>query len=177
MQTFSNIKDVISNIEKSIKKDCTASKQWDDDNHCVVKAIAVATHTDYDTAELLCRKYFNREFRKGVLSIRIINGISALLDDVGHKLIGMYNMHNYDAYGQVSTWKAPLTEKHNYDLPLLTLSYYRRKNLTVEQVRAQSKKRTFIVLVKGHALVVRDKQIIDYQEAKKRQVRFVFEII
>lgn len=174
MQTFSPITDAIRSIEQTINKDTTATR-LQDTNSCVVKAIAVALHIDFITADLLCRKHFDRKFRKGCTTYTIRKNINALVNEYGSKVISYWNYTNYYEFG-LKKYDV-INESINYGFANLDLNYYRRKNLTIEQVRRQSKKRTFFVLIHRHALIIRDQQIIDYAEMKKRRVLHVFEIL
>lgn len=173
METFSQISDAIRSIEQTINKDTTKTR-LQDANACVVKAVAVALHVDFITADLLCRKHFDRKFRKGCRTFIIRNNMNALLNEYGSKVISYWNCSHYLEYGLQKY--SELDMKMNYGYKNLYLNYYSRKNLTIEQVRKQSKNRTFFVLVHGHALIIRDQKIIDYAEMKKRIVLHVFEI-
>jgi hypothetical protein len=173
MHTFSNIADELISIEKSINKDCSSTRRQDD-NSCVVKAIAVAGNTDFVTADLLCRAHFNRKFKQGVTTAQIQKGIEKLFDSIGHKVIAYWSHLYFNSYG------VPITSTFIFNpmshVPELELNFYRRKYMTLEQVRRQSKNRCFFVLICRHALIIRNEKIIDYTEGKRRRVYNVFEI-
>lgn len=174
MHTFSNIADELISIEKSIKKDCTETRRQDT-NDCVVKAIAVAGNIDFVTADLLCREHFNRKFRTGVSTAQIQKGIEKLFHDLGQKVTGHWSFLHFNDYG------VPVSKEFIFNpmshVPELNLNFYRRKNMTLEQVRRQSKNRCFFVLISKHALIIKNEKIIDYTESKRRRVFRVFEII
>jgi hypothetical protein len=173
MHTFSNIADELISIEKSINKDCSTTR-CQDANSCVVKAIAVAGNIDFVTADLLCREHFNRKFRQGVSTLKIQKGIEKLFDDLGQKVIGYWSHLFFLSYGlTVSDTFIVNPMSH---IPILQLNFYRRKHMTLEQVRRQSKNRCFFVLIKGHALIIKNEKIIDYVESKRRRVFRVYEI-
>jgi len=172
MHTFSNIADELISIEKSIKKDCSQIR-IQDYNSCVVKAVAVAGDIDFITAYQLCREHFNRKFRQGVSTAQIQKGIEKLFNDLGQKVTGYWNHLHFLSYG------VPVSKEFIFNpmshVPKLNLNFY-SKNMTLEQVRRQSKNRCFFVIISEHVLIIKDEKIIDYIESKRRRVYSVFEI-
>lgn len=175
METFSHVTDAICSIEKSTFKDSSSLIQADT-NNCVVKAIAVILQVDYTTAYSLCKKYFNRKHGVGVRTSEINQGIVDLLREYGHQMIACFRSFNYSYYGKENQFLIYDKNNCNFGFDFLQFKFYNRKYLTVEQVRRQSANKKFIVIIKRHALVVKDKKIIDYKEGKQRRVYFVYEI-
>ena len=172
MTTFRHSTVAIREYEQSIKKDGSTLMQIDA-NNCVVKAIAIAFQLDYQDAYNFCKEYFGREHGNGVRTIDILKNIESLAYDSGKKVVGYWHHRMFGEYGKERNefYTAKFT-----NIPDIAHNFNRRKYLTIEQVRYQSKGRSFFVLIKGHALTIKDGIVYDYKESKKQRVFHVIEI-
>ena len=127
--------DLIKSKESNIAKK--------ENNDCVVYAFASAFGLDYDAAHAEVAKRFGRQDKKGTKRLSILKGIEELKagDQVNGKTITEAinkPSTNYKAYGQV--------------VP---------RSLRLSSFAAKYPKGTYMILVRSHALTIKDGVVLD----------------
>ena len=125
-------------------------------NDCVVFAFASAFGTDYDTAHAEVKQRFKREDKKGTGSGRLIEGLQVGATFNGKTVTEVVKnpTTNYKAYGQV--------------VP---------RSIRLSSFAANKPKGTYFVLVRGHAIAIKDGVIVDNNKAKPSSIiQYVFKI-
>lgn len=125
-------------------------------NDCVVFAFASAFGLDYDTAHAEVKQRFKREDKKGTRHGNLVGGLQVGTVCHGKRVTEVIKnpTTNYKAYGQV--------------VP---------RSLRLSSFTAQRSKGTYLVLVRGHAIAVRDGVIVDNNRAKPSSiVKHVFKV-
>lgn len=127
--------DLINSKESAIAKK--------EDNDCVVYAFASAFDLDYDTAHAEVARRFKRQNGKGTDSFLLLTGMDPLRagDQVNGKVVTEVITKpttNYKAYGQV--------------IP---------RQVRLSSFAAKYPKGTYLILVRGHALTIKDGVTVD----------------
>ena len=134
-------------------------------NDCVVRSLAVASGSAYETAHTFCNENFGRVDKKGTDNLAIVasmlkfeeNGLQIGNKNLKVKKLGKVRTKNrYKLYGEV-IWR----------------------NKTIKSFIESNPKGTYIVMVAKHALVVKDGEVFDWNTNKflpTRKVQDVYEI-
>ena len=155
---YLNVNKAYSNFDSQLAKE--------EKNDCVVRSLAVASGSAYETAHTFCNKKFGRENKKGTDNLAIVtqmlkfeeNGLQIGDKNLKVKVLGKSDTKNkYKLYGEI-IWR----EK------------------TLKSFVESHPKGTFLVMVAKHALVVKDGEVFDWNSNKflpTRKVQAVYEII
>ena len=139
-------------------------------NDCFVKASATAFDIPYDQAHNWVKENFNREDGKGTFAVPVV--------------LGAYSKHHFPQFGQLSLFGGGgktvyvkcLGKEPKQGGNLTNPSYTHKKvAFTVKTFADHHPTGTYILLVRGHALVVKDGNIIDNQEFQTQGYRRVVE--
>ena len=134
-------------------------------NDCVVRSLAVASGSAYETAHTFCNEKFGRVDKKGTDNLAIVtqmlkfeeNGLQIGNKNLKVKKLGKVRTKNrYKLYGEI-IWR----------------------NKTIKSFIESNPKGTYIVMVAKHALVVKDGEVFDWNTNKflpTRKVQDVYEI-
>lgn len=128
-------------------------------NDCIVRALAVAAEVDYDTAHQVARETFKREDLKGTMGAMIKAAFLKAEEtgmQVGKHLIAV------SVLGKVHT-------KNKYKLKGEVI--WRQK--TLKSFVESHKTGTYIVTVAGHALTVKDGELMDWDKLAYKPTRKV----
>lgn len=150
---------ISQNSKKKLKEESTIAKAEKKD--CVVYATAAAFDIDYDTAHGIVKERFKREDKKGTKNGHLLKGMEEMVqtqDTINGKVVSeilAMPKKNYKCYGEV--------------VP---------RSLRVYSFAEQHKEGTYLILVREHALVVKDGVIIDNNPkvAAKSLVQHVFKV-
>ena len=135
-------------------------------NDCVVRSLAVASGSAYETAHTFCNENFGRVDKKGTDNLAIVarmlkfeeNGLQIGNKNFKVKKLGKVRTKNrYKLYGEV-IWR----------------------NKTIKSFIESNPKGTYMIMVAKHALVVKDGEVFDWNTNKflpTRKVQDVYEII
>ena len=135
-------------------------------NDCVVRSLAVASGSAYETAHTFCNENFGRVNKKGTDNLAIVarmlkfeeNGLQIGNKNFKVKKLGKVRTKNrYKLYGEV-IWR----------------------NKTIKSFIESNPKGTYMIMVAKHALVVKDGEVFDWNTNKflpTRKVQDVYEII
>ena len=135
-------------------------------NDCVVRSLAVASGSAYETAHTFCNENFGRVDKKGTDNLAIVarmlkfeeNGLQIGNKNFKVKKLGRVRTKNrYKLYGEV-IWR----------------------NKTIKSFIESNPKGTYMIMVAKHALVVKDGEVFDWNTNKflpTRKVQDVYEII
>lgn len=128
-------------------------------NDCMVRALAVAAEVDYDTAHQVAKETFQREDKKGtiigMIAAAFLKAEKAGLE-VGKNLIAV-------------TVLGKTHLKNRYKLKGEII--WRKK--TLKSFIESHQKGTFIVTVAGHALTVKDGELMDWDKMAFKPTRKV----
>lgn len=128
-------------------------------NDCFVRALATAADVDYDTAHQVAKETFKREDRKGTMGAMISAAFLRAEEagmQVGKNLIGVtvlgktHLKNRYKVYGEI---------------------IWRQK--TLKSFIETHQKGTYIVTVAGHALTVKDGELLDWDNMAYKPTRKV----
>ena len=118
-------------------------------NDCVVRSLATATGVDYMTAHNFCKEVFGREDKRGTSNFNIVTTMYNAEEagmKVGNKsfkveVLGKARIKNvYKLYGE---------------------EVYRQK--TISSFIKDNPKGTYMVMVAGHALTIKDSEVYDWK--------------
>ena len=135
-------------------------------NDCVVRSLAVASGSAYETAHTFCNENFGRVNKKGTDNLAIVasmlkfeeNGLQIGNKNFKVKKLGKVRTKNrYKLYGEV-IWRVK----------------------TIKSFIESHPKGTYMIMVAKHALVVKDGEVFDWNTNKflpTRKVQDVYEII
>ena len=138
-----------------------------ENNDCMVRALATAADVDYDTAHKFAKDVFQREDRKGTMNAMITAAFLKAEEagmQVGKKMLavsvlGKHHIKNrYKLYGEI---------------------VWRQK--TLKSFIETHQKGTYMVMVAGHALTVKDGELLDwgnmaYKPTRKVQAAYRVEV-
>ena len=124
--------------EHQAKKEQPIPTEEEDKHNCTVKALTVAFDIPYNEAYAFARDHFNRKQNKGVRTIEILPTFESG-EVLGKKTTPVATKHEYKAIGE-----GTITRK-------MTLKVFARVN----------NEGTFYVLVRNHALVIKDGVIMN----------------
>lgn len=128
-------------------------------NDCFVRALAVAAEVDYDTAHQVARETFSREDKKGTMGA-VISAAFQKAEKAGMQ-VGK-NLIAVSVLGRVHT-------KNKYKLHGEII--WRQK--TLKSFVESHKIGTYIVTVSGHALTVKDGELMDWDKLAYKPTRKV----
>lgn len=134
-------------------------------NDCVVRALATAAESTYDAAHAFCKVVFKRENRKGVLHGVIASSLKE----------GSYTI------GDTEALVRPLGQSHIKNRYKVNGEVIWRKK-TLKSFIATHTKGTYLVLVSGHALTVKDGELYDwsnfgYLPTRKVTAAYAIEVV
>lgn len=132
-----------------------------EDNDCVVYAMAAAFNLDYDTAYTLAKERFDRQKRKGARNMIMLASLNNMIKDKvvinGKVLTEVLERpkQQYKCYGEV--------------VPRLRRVY---------SFAEEHKEGTYLILVRQHALVIKDGVILDNNKkpAAKSLLQHAFKV-
>ena len=139
-------------------------------NDCFVKATSAAFDIPYDQAHEWVREKFGREDGKGTFAIPVI--------------LGAYSKHHFPQFGQLSLFENQgknvyvkcLGKEPKQGGELCNPSYtHKQVAYTVKTFADHHPTGNYILLVRGHALAVKDGKIIDNDEFQTQGYRRVVE--
>lgn len=139
------------------KTDCEIAKA--EKNDCVVRSIAAATGVSYRTAHTFCKEVMGRENKKGTNNVHLTTTFLKAQDDglkIGNKEFEIYGLkkeevkNKYKLYGE-EIWRQKTLKSFIKSHPV----------------------GTFMVLVAKHALVVKDGELLDWENNKFEPTRKV----
>jgi len=135
------------NSKELLKK--SSSIAAGESNDCVVYAFASAFGTDYDTAHKEVKERFKREDKKGTRNSNLLEGMQVGTTFNGKTVTEVIKnpTTNYKAYGQV--------------VP---------RSIRLSSFAANKPKGTYLVLVRGHAIAIKDGVIVDNNRAKPSSI-------
>ena len=139
------------------KTDCKLAKA--EKNDCVVRSIAAATGVSYRTAHAFCKEELGREDKKGTNNMLLSTTFLKAQDDglkLGNKVFDVYGLKKEEV-------------KNKYKLKGEEI--WRQK--TLKSFIQSHPKGTFMVLVARHALVVKDGELLDWENNKFEPTRKV----
>jgi hypothetical protein len=139
------------------KTDCKIAKA--EKNDCVVRSIAAATGVSYRTAHAFCKEELGREDKKGTNNMLLSTTFLKAQDDglkLGNKVFDVYGLKKEEV-------------KNKYKLKGEEI--WRQK--TLKSFIQSHPKGTFMVLVARHALVVKDGELLDWENNKFEPTRKV----
>lgn len=139
------------------KTDCKLAKA--EKNDCVVRSIAAATGVSYRTAHAFCKEEMGREDKKGTNNM-LLSTTFLKAQDEGLKL----ENKEFDVYGLKKE-----EVKNRYKLKGEVI--WRQK--TLKSFIQSHPIGTFMVLVAKHALVVKDGELLDWENNKFEPTRKV----
>lgn len=125
----------------------SAIKLNGDHNNCTVLSLAAATNMSYDRAYIVAEKIWSRKIKKGVKTKEISNFFntnSILVNDIDQKFIGK-RVEVKSAYLYKKTGKVNFCQ--------MSLSTFAK----------QYSKGVYYILVRSHALVIKDGEIVDHK--------------
>jgi hypothetical protein len=128
-------------------------------NDCFVRALAVAAEVDYDTAHQVAKETFKRQDKKGTLGLMIKSAFMKAEEagmQVGKNLIAV-------------TVLGKTHLKNRYKLKGEII--WRQK--TLKSFIETHLKGTYIVTVAGHALTVKDGELLDWDKMAYKPTRKV----
>lgn len=135
-----------------------------DNNCCTVLAVMNAFDMTFEDAQEYMRLNCGRKKNKGILFDKVFPE-----SPLGKKceVIEFKGKH-------VNGCKYVLAEMPNgvYD----TVESKPKQNITLGKFCKEYNKGTYIVLVRGHALAVKDGVVYDHSEKPRRQVRFAYKV-
>jgi hypothetical protein len=137
--------------------DCKIAKA--EKNDCVVRSIAAATGVSYRTAHSFCKEEFGREAKKGTNNLLMSSRLLKAQDDglkLGNKEFDIYGLKKKEV-------------KNRYKLKGEEI--WRQK--TLKSFMQSHPVGTFMVLVAKHALVVKDGELLDWENNKFEPTRKV----
>jgi len=143
----------VYDINQEVIKNGHHKYKMSDNNNCAVNALAVAFNVSYDQAYEYASSTWGRKHGKGTRSITLLNDLKS--DTV--------------RFG-----------KRSKEVPAVT--FYRQPYALVKRKMKLSTfiktygQGTYYLLVRGHALVVRDGVLVDNNASLNRPVRFAFRI-
>ena len=155
---YLNVNKAYSNFDSQLAKE--------EKNDCVVRSLAVASGSAYETAHTFCNENFGRVNKKGTDNLAIV--ASMLKFEENGLQIGNKNF-KVKKLGKVKT-------KNRYKLYGEIIWRKKKKKSFIES----NPKGTYIVMVAKHALVVKDGEVFDWNTNKflpTRKVQAVYEII
>jgi len=135
----------------------SAIKLNGDSNNCTVLSLAAATNMSYDRAYTMAEKIWSRKIKKGVKTKEISNFFDAnsvLVNDIDQRFVGK-KVEVKSAYLYKKTGKVNFCQ--------MNLSTFTK----------QYSKGTYYILVRGHALVVKDGEIVDHKSLELKTKRRV----
>jgi hypothetical protein len=130
-----------------------------ENNDCMVRALATAAEVDYDTAHKVVKDVFKREDRKGTLNAMISAAFLKAEEagmQVGKKLLAVtvlgktHVKNRYKLHGEI---------------------IWRKK--TLKSFIETHQKGTYMVMVAGHALTVKDGELMDWGNMAYKPTRKV----
>ena len=130
-----------------------------ENNDCFVRALAVAAEVDYDSAHKVAKETFKREDRKGTLGAMI--SAAFLKAEAAGMQVGK-NLIAVTVLGKVHL-------KNRYKLKGEII--WRKK--TLKSFIESHQKGTYIVTVAGHALSVKDGELLDWDKMAYKPTRKV----
>lgn len=139
------------------KTDCKIAKA--EKNDCVVRSIAAATGVSYRTAHTFCKEEMGRENKKGTNNVHLTTTFLKAQDDglkIGNKEFDIYGLKKEEI-------------KNLYKLKGEEI--WRQK--TLKSFMQSHPKGTYMVLVAKHALVVKDGELLDWENNKFEPTRKV----
>lgn len=139
------------------KTDCNIAKA--EKNDCVVRSIAAATGVSYRTAHTFCKEEMGRENKKGTNNLLMTN-VFLKAQDAGLKL----GTKEFDVYGLKKEEIKNLYKLKGEEI-------WRQK--TLKSFMKSHPKGTYMVLVAKHALVVKDGELLDWENNKFEPTRKV----
>ena len=128
-------------------------------NDCFVRALAVAAEVDYDTAHQVAKETFKREDRKGTFGA-MISAAFLKAEEAGMQ-VGK-NLIAVTVLGKTHL-------KNRYKLKGEII--WRKK--TLKSFIETHQKGTYIVTVAGHALTVKDGELLDWDKMAYKPTRKV----
>ena len=137
--------------------DCKIAKA--EKNDCVFRSIAAATGVSYRTAHAFCKEELGREDKKGTNNMLLSTTFLKAQDDglkLGNKVFDVYGLKKEEV-------------KNKYKLKGEEI--WRQK--TLKSFIQSHPKGTFMVLVARHALVVKDGELLDWENNKFEPTRKV----
>lgn len=153
---------------QSVTQGSTIAKE--ETNDCFVKAVATSFEIPYDQAHSWVEEKFSRQKGKGTFAVPV--------------MLGKFSKHTFEQFGQLSLFEAPSKKvyiKHLGREPkqggnLANPTYTHKKvAYTVKTFADHHPKGTYLLLVRGHALAVKDGIIIDNDEFQTTGYRRVVE--
>jgi hypothetical protein len=129
------------NINDTVKSNGSNTKQLMDNNNCSVLALAEAFEVAYDEAYKYAQETLNRMKSKGVITGKIINVFNS-----GIKILGK----------KVSEAKA-VTKYRQSNGKML------ERRMKISTFIKKYPKGTYYILVRGHALVIKDGTMYDHK--------------
>ena len=139
------------------KTDCKIAKA--EKNDCVVRSIAAATGVNYRTAHTFCKEEMGRESKRGTNNVHLTTTFLKAQDDglkIGNKEFDIYGLKKEEI-------------KNRYKLKGEEI--WRQK--TLKSFMQSHPVGTFMVLVAKHALVVKDGELLDWENNKFEPTRKV----
>ena len=130
-----------------------------ENNDCFVRALATAAEVDYDTAHQVAKETFKREDRKGTMGAMIAAAFLKAEE------VGMQVGKNLIAVTVLS--KTHLKNRYKLHGDII----WRQK--TLKSFIETHQKGTFIVTVAGHALTVKDGELLDWDKMAYKPTRKV----
>lgn len=119
-------------------------------NDCFVRALAIAAEVDYDTAHQTAREVFKRQDKKGTMGA-IIAAVFLKAADAGYTL----NVGKKEVGVEVLS-KSHIKNKYKLKGEII----WRKK--TLKSFIESHKEGTYLVTVSGHALTVKDGELMDW---------------
>lgn len=141
------------------KTDCKIAKA--EKNDCVVRSLASATGVSYRTAHKFCKDEFQRKDKKGTENLILTTRMMKAEDEglqIGNKKFSVTKLgrkeikNKYKLYGE---------------------EIWRKK--TLKSFMASHPKGTYMVMVAGHALTVKDGELLDWSSNKFEPTRKVMD--
>ena len=114
-------------------------------NDCVVRSISTAAGLSYDAAHKFCKNVFKRENRKGVLHGVITSGLEK----------GNFTVEDVE-FNAVKLGRADIKNRYKLHGEVIW------RDKTLKSFIATHQKGTFLVLVSGHALTIKDGELFDW---------------
>lgn len=145
---------MVLDINQEVIKNGQHQLKYQDSNNCAVNALAVAFNISYDAAHQYASTAWNRRHGRGTHS-------SLLINDLKNQTQLKFG-------------------KRSKEVPAVT--FYRHPHALVKRKMKLStfmkcySQGTFYVLVRGHALVIKDGVLIDNSASLSRPVKYAFQI-
>jgi hypothetical protein len=140
---------------KAVLLGATSELAQAEKNDCVVRALAIATGSEYDVAHKFAADHLGRENRRGVI------GVTVFMKTV-EKNNTELNGKTFEKMGQTSyTFKGERIRYSEKELMHNVKGYSKLRKMIVATFLSKNPVGTFLMLVPKHAFVIQDGVVID----------------